>query len=157
MTLCWQGLLGKGHRTSIVWTTADNVGAICKMTLSQRNLSTFHQQYRQQNANVDSMNHWYLGALFVCSTVKAANRKFISFMSFGIIAFIYRAFQVWVVWHYLTNVARIKSTYWGWPILFIKCPCTFAIYKPHQCTFINKYVLYYLVEKFSMLYMYRIL
>ena len=21
--------------------------------------------------------------------------------------------------HYLTNVARVKSTYWGWPILFI--------------------------------------
>ena len=47
------------------------------------------------------------------STVKAANRKFISFMSYENITFIYRFFFKFEVDHYLTNVARLKSMYWG--------------------------------------------
>ena len=39
----------------------------------------------------------------------AANRKCISFMSFENITFIYRDFKLELD-HYLTNVARVKST-----------------------------------------------
>ena len=42
------------------------------------------------------------------STVKAANRKFIRFMSFENT----RLFK-FELDHYLTNVARVKRTYWG--------------------------------------------
>ena len=52
------------------------------------------------------------------STVKAANRKLISFMSFENITFIYRAFQVWA-WPFLDKLTTSKSTYLGWPILFL--------------------------------------
>ena len=37
------------------------------------------------------------------------------------------------------------------------CPCTFAINKPHQCTFIYEYALLSLDDEFSRLYMYIIL
>ena len=42
------------------------------------------------------------------STVKAANRKFISFMSFENITFIYRAFQVWA-WPLLDKRSASKE------------------------------------------------
>ena len=45
----------------------------------------------------------------------------------------------------------------GSKTLLSVCPCTFPIYKPHQCTFINEYALLSLYEEFSRLYMYRIL
>ena len=52
------------------------------------------------------------------STVKAANKTFITFMSFETLR-LYTGIFKFELDHYLTNVARVKSMYWGLPILFI--------------------------------------
>ena len=50
----------------------------------------------------------YMFLKLLRSTVKAANGKFISFMSFEIITFIHWVFSSFDFDHYLTNVARIS-------------------------------------------------
>ena len=51
------------------------------------------------------------------STVKAANKKNSLVLCHLKTLSLYTGFFKFELDHYLTNVARVKSRYWGWPIL----------------------------------------
>ena len=98
---------------------------VCYQSFMRRILNSKHLELRSVtfcsvsfNLQPLSVNNEWMHIGQLRNTVKAAYRKFISFMSFENITFTYRAFQVWA-WPLLENIARVKSMYWGWPILFI--------------------------------------